>query len=198
MFRVWFVLLTLDRYWKEKFDVFSYALWAGPHCLPFPYILRCRFKCLTWMAKFFDGIYHVFKKHVHRFYLACMSIYMYQALDTIIISFGFFYIYFAANGKINFSCVASCWFSVICSIHFHFISPYNWILFLFFDLFVRNAFVWTLLAFPGHCFLFVVHLLIFRAHHFQVISKNSSNSKKNEEKMEENDSKYSKQMQRET
>lgn len=112
-------------------------------------------------------------------WLVCLYVCI-QALDTIIISFGFFYIYFAANGKINFSCVASCWFSVICSIHFHFISPYNWILFLFFDLFVRNAFVWTLLAFPGFCFLFLF-ILIFRAHHFQVISKNSSNSSSKKE-----------------
>lgn len=143
----------------------------------------------------FDVNGKVFRCYLPRFREACPSflfgvfICMYQALDTIIISFGFFYIYFAANGKINFSCVASCWFSVICSIHFHFISPYNWILFLFFDLFVRNAFVWTLLAFPGFCFLFLF-ILIFQAHHFQVISKNSSHSSNKKKKKKKNGGKW--------
>lgn len=124
-------------------------------------------------------------------WLVCLYVCI-QALDTIIISFGFFYIYFAANGKINFSCVASCWFSVICSIHFHFISPYNWILFLFFDLFVRNAFVWTLLAFPGLCFLFFVHSHLSSTSFSSDIKEfKQFFFKKRRRKMEENESKYS-------
>lgn len=103
-----------------SFSLSSYALW------PTKLVFAIYFKMLKRMFdvndKVFYAFYHV-SKHGHRFSFT----FMYQALDTIIISFGFFFcIHFAANGKINFSCavlyLVGC---AICSIHFHFISPYN-------------------------------------------------------------------------